>query len=248
MTNHLEGASSGVQHRQEQLELVHRRFWPDREPDRSQQTSGNRLPPRLEDLELVRKASKMRGEAGEKFRRLWAGDTAGYSSPSEADLALTNYLAFFAGPDEDAIANLFAQSGLYRSKWNRDDYRHRTVQKALEGRTEFYDPIKRNARRNGRTAQAAPRNGTHGEIPATDGPAPVLVHLTDLGNARRLVGRHGEDLRHCFLWRKWCCWDGIRWRVDDTAATTRRIKDTICELFDKAQQQIAAIRKELEAK
>src|SRR5262249_42268343 len=51
------------------------------------------------------------------------------------------HLAFFCGPgSEERIAELFAQSGLCRSKWKRDDYRKRTTAKALSGRTEFYKP------------------------------------------------------------------------------------------------------------
>jgi hypothetical protein len=76
---------------------------------------------------------------GEDFARLWRGDWSGYSSQSEADLALCNHLAFWCGPDEQRIADLFAQSGLNRTKWQREDYRRRTIRKALEGRTEYYE-------------------------------------------------------------------------------------------------------------
>lgn len=92
----------------------------------------------LEDRELVEKAK--RGKNGAKFRRLWNGDTGEYQSHSEADLALCNILAFYTGGDRAQINRLFQQSGLYREKWDRDDYRQRTINKALEGRTEFYEP------------------------------------------------------------------------------------------------------------
>src|SRR5438094_223379 len=42
------------------------------------------------------------------------------------------------------------------------------------------------------------------------------VHLTDVGNGRRLVQRYGRDLRHCHLWGKWSVWDGRRWAVDES--------------------------------
>ena len=35
---------------------------------------------------------------------------------------------------------MFRQSGLYRDKWERDNYRDRTISRALEGKTEFYQP------------------------------------------------------------------------------------------------------------
>jgi len=59
---------------------------------------------------------------------------------SEADQALCSLLAFWTGPDPAKIDQLFRESELYRKKWERADYRERTVHKALEGRTEFYQP------------------------------------------------------------------------------------------------------------
>lgn len=92
----------------------------------------------LEDEEIIEKAKN--AENGEAFTRLWEGDTSGYPSQSEADLALCGHLAFYSGGDRQQIDRLFRQSGLYRDKWDRDDYRSRTIDKALEGRTEFYEP------------------------------------------------------------------------------------------------------------
>jgi hypothetical protein len=68
------------------------------------------------------------------------------------------------------------------------------------------------------------------------------IHLTDRGNAICLVNRHGRDLRHCHPWRKWLVWDGMRWRFDDTAAVTRRVKDTIVALFSSAVEQVKEIQ------
>jgi putative DNA primase/helicase len=59
-------------------------------------------------------------------------------------------------------------------------------------------------------------------------------HLTDLGNAERLVRRHGQDIRFCFLWRGWFAWDGTRWAEDDTGRVARAAKDTIRHLFTEA--------------
>lgn len=36
-------------------------------------------------------------------------------------------------------------------------------------------------------------------------------HLTDLGNAERLVARHGQDIRHNDRLGGWLTWDGRRW-------------------------------------
>jgi len=92
----------------------------------------------LSDDELLEKAKN--AENGDKFQRLWIGDTSGYPSHSEADLALAGLLAFWTGGDRHRIDRLFRQSELYREKWDRDDYRERTIDKALAGRSDFYAP------------------------------------------------------------------------------------------------------------
>lgn len=92
----------------------------------------------LSDDELIERA-KNAGN-GDKFRQLWNGDTSEHPSHSEADLALCGLLTFWTGGDRQRIDRLFRQSGLYREKWDRDDYRERTIKKALSGRTEYYNP------------------------------------------------------------------------------------------------------------
>ena len=73
-------------------------------------------------IEVIRKA--LSASNGERFSRLWYGDTSGYGSHSEADLALCGMLAFWTGGDAARIDTLFRQSGLYREKWDRKDYRN----------------------------------------------------------------------------------------------------------------------------
>jgi hypothetical protein len=45
--------------------------------------------------------------------------------------------------------------------------------------------------------------------------------LTDLGNARRLVQLHGNNLRFIPNWRKWLYWTGERWMIDDDGQIMR---------------------------
>ena len=71
---------------------------------------------------------------GGKFPDLYDGNWrgAGYESQSEADLALCIILAFWANRDPKAIDRIFRQSGLYRKKWDRSDYRESTISKAID--------------------------------------------------------------------------------------------------------------------
>ncbi len=98
-----------------------------------------------------------RSAQGDRFARLWDGDTSGYPSQSEADLALCGILARWTGGDPDRIGHLFQQSGLHRAdKWgDRSDYRERTIARALEVRTEYYSPSANGPQRNGHPPRAA---------------------------------------------------------------------------------------------
>jgi P4 family phage/plasmid primase-like protien len=68
-------------------------------------------------------------------------------------------------------------------------------------------------------------------LPSSDDP-----HLTDMGNAERLVERHGEDLRFCPTWKCWLVWDGIRWKKDATHEVTRRAKETVRSIYVEAAE------------
>jgi hypothetical protein len=80
---------------------------------------------------------------GAKFMRVWAGDTSEYGGDdSAADLALLAFLAFWT-QDSTQLDRLFRRSGLYREKWERADYRERTITQSLN-RGEIYAPGGRN--------------------------------------------------------------------------------------------------------
>jgi len=62
----------------------------------------------------------------------------------------------------------------------------------------------------------------------------MAEHLTDLGNARRLVARHGAELQYCHPWGKWLVWDGKRWTMDNTAEAVRHAKETVRAMYAEA--------------
>jgi len=96
----------------------------------------------LTDMEVIARA--MRAKNGGKFAALWTGKAAGYTSQSEADIALCSLLAFWTGPDTARIDGLFRQSGLMRPKWDEargeQTYGQGTIAEALTGRTEYWTP------------------------------------------------------------------------------------------------------------
>jgi putative DNA primase/helicase len=94
----------------------------------------------VEDRELLELA--MRAKNGALFTRLWHGRTDGYSSRSEADLALVSLLVFWTGGDEGRVDRLFRASGLYREKWDRTAYRLATIERALASAHTLYAPTR----------------------------------------------------------------------------------------------------------
>jgi putative DNA primase/helicase len=144
MTGRRFGNTPGViAERDDALAAVRAEFLPELEPPAARNGNGASplhglaTPERLDDRDLLERA--FNASNGAKFRALWQGDTSGYKSQSEAELALVSMLAFWTGPDEHRIDGLFRQSGLFRPKWEaREEYRAATIGKALAGRTEFY--------------------------------------------------------------------------------------------------------------
>jgi primase-polymerase (primpol)-like protein len=151
--HHLEGTPQTIERRQADLIAVHSEIFAARVAKREAATRSAATPrvlSNLSDAQIIERACSMRGNAGAKFRALWAGDARAYRSHSEADLALAGYLAFFVGPDASRIDELFRASGLFRGKWNRTDYRNATIQMALSGRGQFYTPPKRSEQQHQR--------------------------------------------------------------------------------------------------
>jgi len=87
-----------------------------------------------------------------KLSLLFSGRLGGFDH-SVADMALCAHLAFWTGKDPERIDRLFRLSGLYREKWEREDYRNSTVGFSISGcssvhkkkkkrDTERKDPVK----------------------------------------------------------------------------------------------------------
>lgn len=154
---HLAGTPTGLTERQGQVEKL---YGPTAEKPA---TLPLRVPsPALgSDSELIERATNAAN--GAKFSRLWHGDTSGHGGDdSAADLALCNHLAFWTDCDPSAVDRLFRKSGLYREKWDRQDYRDVTIAKAVsETRTQW--PLR------GGNAKA--------EAQATEEPWPDLIPL-----------------------------------------------------------------------
>lgn len=140
--NHLDGTPWTIEKRNAELADMHAWYF-GQEEAKKQPVQKARLP-KLDasDEELLARAES--AVNGEKFKRLWTGNSTGYTSQSEADMALCLQLAFWTGKDADWIDRLFRQSGLCRKKWderhfgNGKTYGQETIRRAIEKTGETY--------------------------------------------------------------------------------------------------------------
>lgn len=59
----------------------------------------------------------------------------------------------------------------------------------------------------------------------------VTIHLSDLGNARLFVQRHGDNLRYLPAWKEWLTWDGCVWRRDTRLRRMAWAKETVLSMY-----------------
>ena len=141
----VDDSTSTVEQRPQAIRSIYEEYIASDEDDENTPSNGPRSPSKpvdLSDRELLEKAKN--AENGDRFERLWNGDTSGYPSHSEADQALCNHLAFWTGNDRRRIDSLFRDSGLMREKWDEDrgakTYGERTIQTAIQATSDTYDP------------------------------------------------------------------------------------------------------------
>ena len=231
---HVEGTPAVVEERSGELQELHAALFP---PEEAREPVPGPTPTEsttdlLSDGEVIAKASAAAN--GQKFKALWSGNWQGmYPSQSEADEAMCCELAFWTGRDPARMDALFRQSGLYRQKWERSDYRGDTLARAVARTAETYTLSKRErveklyaalaaerTERRGGTqtpapAMAAQQNVQEGQEtgismepgPVTEGFVDFRYGQTDLGNSERFIRQHGNNIRYCVETKTWHRWN-----------------------------------------
>ncbi|ELZ27030.1 hypothetical protein C474_16809 [Halogeometricum pallidum JCM 14848] len=143
--------------------------------DHEQDTETESTSNGLDDDELRTKATSAAN--GEKFDRLYRGETSGYDSHSEADMALSSILAFWSGGDNAQVDRLFRESGLYRPKWDEvhfadgSTYGEKTIERAIRGTSEFYEPSTRTDHQQTESTENAQQATRAEPAPQVESPA-----------------------------------------------------------------------------
>jgi P4 family phage/plasmid primase-like protien len=172
------------------------------------------------DDELLRRARAARN--GEKFTALFdRGDTSEYKDDdSAADLALADMLAFWTCRDASRMEVLFGRSALgQREKWQRADYRKRTIDRAIADCTAVYSPAHPPGG-NGRPSVATADD--HGDV--NEGPE----------DPHRLARLHLARVRHIRFYRgEWLQHDGSAYRAVKDSELHSGLAGTIKREFNR---------------
>ncbi|MGD6845206.1 phage/plasmid primase, P4 family [Bacillus infantis] len=136
---------------------------------------------------------------------------------SSTDLSLCNHLAFWTNKDSVKMDSMFRESGLYREKWDKQHssdgrtYGEMTIENAIQSTPTVREDFQRESPK-GTSKQKKQKKS---------------FPKTDLGNAERLIDRHGENLRYCPPFASWFVWQGNRWLQDLTNEVELFAKETV---------------------
>ena len=174
----------------------------------------------LDDTEILLKAFN-----DPKFRALFFGDMGEYGDDhSRADQAFCNMLAFWTGKDPERMDRLFRMSGLYRQKWERQDYRDRTILKAIADTQNVYSPLGSPARQ----AAVSAADSLLDDPPPKPPPSYLLtLGISDEDNAECVNRRYAGQFLHNDAFG-WMYYTGTHWKREGAEARVdRAIVDTI---------------------
>lgn len=170
--------------------------------------------PQFSDEEIIEHAMK-RGI----FPLLWKGDyeEAGYGSRSEADIALCLSLAFWGERNEEVIDRLFRRSGLYREKWERDDYRQYTIRKACGKLKRSYGEWLREEQKKDFETEVADDPEAVNVLARIQTLDPIHMdgfRCDDIGFAKLFAAVFERRLKYNADAQRWMSFDGRRWQKD----------------------------------
>ncbi|AZV59162.1 phage/plasmid primase, P4 family [Clostridium sp. AWRP] len=166
---------------------------------------------------------------GFKIQELYKGNWQNiFNSQSEADQALCNYLAFWLDKDYDNIDIAFKNSVLYRKKWDRLDYKDRTINKAIRDCGETYQEY---LARKQKEINDFIRN----------------YDFTDLGISKDFKNQYKDILKYAVDTKYYYHWSGKKWvKYDDELPIKTLTIEFIENIVVKINEYISRLNDEKE--
>jgi len=82
------------------------------------------------------------------------------------------------------------------------------------------------------------------ELKAIRGSETLSMNLsesrTDVGNAKRLIALHGDEMRWCGPWGQWLVWNGKCWEQDQQCRVEGFTRDVTRKLWESCTDAICA--------
>jgi putative DNA primase/helicase len=209
--------------------------------DRTENTNMSELP----NAELWEKMFSSKN--GKTIQDLFNGSLIN-GDHSSTDMALCNHLAFWTDKDPIKMDSMFRESNLLREKWDKRHasdgrtYGQMTIHTAIYSTSstisDFYEQQQPEKPYEIYISNENNIEDTEEIIDQTPN-----FHLTELGNAERIVYHHGENLRFCNE-LEWLIWNGKQWQEDSkrtieaiTAKTLRKLYSESAAIEDPYQKK-----------
>lgn len=188
--------------------------------------------PPMTDAELLERAFV--ADNGDKLRALLEGDTTGYDSQSEAEMAAVGILKFWT-QDPEQIERILRLSSLQREKWDKNKtYLERTISNALSQPSEHYEPPSNviDFRKHLGSGNGGGGGSTSSSEPPPQDDSVPGFRLSDLGNGQRLAARVKGKALYCHPAKRWYVYDGMRWSQDDRGWIQQAAKQSVLTMYD----------------
>lgn len=159
---------------------------------------------------------------------------------SSTDMALCNHLAFWTDKDASKMDSMFRESSLLREKWDKQHsgdgrtYGQITIETAILATpstiSDFEPPEEKKY-------EIYISDEQH-EIEDTEEIIDKVpnFHLTELGNAERIVYYHGDNIRYCNE-LEWLIWNGKQWQEDSKRNIEALAAKTLRGLYQESKTE-----------
>ncbi|WHY75725.1 phage/plasmid primase, P4 family [Neobacillus sp. WH10] len=159
---------------------------------------------------------------------------------SSTDMALCNHLAFWTCKDPAKMDSMFRESSLLRDKWDKPHssdgrtYGQMTIDMAILSTPSTIADYEPPEQEKPYEIYISDDQGIEDTEEIID--KPPAFHLTELGNAERIVYYHGEDIKYCNE-LEWLIWNGKRWEEDCKRMIEALTAKTLRGLYAEAKAE-----------
>ena len=235
-----------VQERSEEIKTIFDKYLTEKEEakpvsTRSQSTSDMR---NLSNKEIWERMFNSKN--GKSIQDLFNGQLIN-GDHSSTDMALCNHLAFWTDKDAAKMDSMFRESDLFREKWDRQHsadgatYGEMTIAAAIYSTGPTISDLMEQQEQPYEVYFSQPQTSQVADTEEIIDTPPVF-HLTELGNAERLVYYHGKNIRYCNE-LDWLIWNGKMWEEDSKRQIEALTAQTLRAIYGEAKATEDGYRK-----